>query len=147
MLSLTSVLLSAEYLYRVLKFNNCSIPDEVNEKQEGEKLTEAERQRKQPHLSLSQGLYMIRYHSFYPWHSHGDYTHLCNHKDQQMLPWVQEFKSVFVLLRNAPLLTSCRLINQVNQEPRRSPPVTFSVLAAVSLIFTRRPRRCPTWRS
>ncbi|XP_043980595.1 inositol oxygenase isoform X2 [Gambusia affinis] len=54
-----------EYLYRVIKFNNCSIPEE--------------------------GLYMIRFHSFYPWHSHGDYTHLCNHKDLQMLPWVKEF--------------------------------------------------------
>ncbi|XP_003967208.2 inositol oxygenase isoform X1 [Takifugu rubripes] len=54
-----------EYLYQVMKFNNCSIPEE--------------------------GLYMIRFHSFYPWHSHGDYTHLCNHKDLNMLPWVQEF--------------------------------------------------------
>ncbi|CAL1592315.1 unnamed protein product [Knipowitschia caucasica] len=54
-----------EYLYRVLKFNNCSIPDE--------------------------GLYMIRFHSFYPWHSHGDYFHLCNDRDLQMLPWVKEF--------------------------------------------------------
>ncbi|XP_015239501.1 PREDICTED: inositol oxygenase [Cyprinodon variegatus] len=54
-----------EYLYRVMKFNNCLIPEE--------------------------GLYMIRFHSFYPWHSHGDYTHLCNSKDLQMLPWVKEF--------------------------------------------------------
>ncbi|XP_020790398.1 inositol oxygenase isoform X2 [Boleophthalmus pectinirostris] len=54
-----------EYLYRVLKFNNCSIPEE--------------------------GLYMIRFHSFYPWHSHGDYFHLCSDKDLQMLPWVKEF--------------------------------------------------------
>lgn len=54
-----------EYLYRVLKFNNSSIPEE--------------------------GLYMIRFHSFYPWHSHGDYTHLCNDKDLKMLPWVNEF--------------------------------------------------------
>uniref|UniRef100_A0A3Q3LQS1 Inositol oxygenase n=1 Tax=Labrus bergylta TaxID=56723 RepID=A0A3Q3LQS1_9LABR len=54
-----------EYLYRVLKFNKCSIPEE--------------------------GLYMIRYHSFYPWHSHGDYKHLCDDKDLRMMPWVQEF--------------------------------------------------------
>lgn len=39
-----------------------------------------------------QGLYMIRFHSFYPWHSHGDYMHLCNDKDLKMLPWVKEFK-------------------------------------------------------
>ncbi|XP_037307854.1 inositol oxygenase isoform X3 [Pungitius pungitius] len=54
-----------EYLYRVLKFNNCSIPE--------------------------QGLYMIRFHSFYPWHTNGDYMHLCNDSDLRMLPWVQEF--------------------------------------------------------
>ncbi|XP_063304440.1 inositol oxygenase [Pelobates fuscus] len=54
-----------EYLYRVLKFNECSIPEE--------------------------GLYMIRFHSFYPWHTGGDYQHLCNEKDRKMLPWVQEF--------------------------------------------------------
>ncbi|XP_072291012.1 inositol oxygenase [Eucyclogobius newberryi] len=54
-----------EYLYQVLKFNKCSIPEE--------------------------GLYMIRFHSFYPWHSHNDYFHLCNNKDLQMLPWVKEF--------------------------------------------------------
>ncbi|KAG1935040.1 inositol oxygenase [Pimephales promelas] len=55
-----------EYLYQVMKFNKCTIPEE--------------------------GLYMIRYHSFYPWHSNGDYMHLCNEKDLQMLPWVKEFK-------------------------------------------------------
>lgn len=54
-----------EYLYRVMKFNNCSIPDE--------------------------GMYMIRFHSFYPWHSHSNYMNLCNDKDLEMLPWVQEF--------------------------------------------------------
>lgn len=39
-----------------------------------------------------QGMYMIRFHSFYPWHSHSNYMNLCNEKDLQMLPWVQEFK-------------------------------------------------------
>uniref|UniRef100_G3PHJ2 Inositol oxygenase n=1 Tax=Gasterosteus aculeatus aculeatus TaxID=481459 RepID=G3PHJ2_GASAC len=37
------------------------------------------------------GLYMIRFHSFYPWHTSGDYMHLCNANDLRMLPWVQEF--------------------------------------------------------
>ncbi|XP_048465928.1 inositol oxygenase [Rhincodon typus] len=54
-----------EYLYNVLKTNGCKLPEE--------------------------GLYMIRFHSFYPWHTEGDYTHLCNSKDLQMLPWVKEF--------------------------------------------------------
>ncbi|XP_018416258.1 PREDICTED: inositol oxygenase [Nanorana parkeri] len=54
-----------EYLYKVLKFNECTIPEE--------------------------GMYMIRFHSFYPWHTGGDYQHLCNEKDLKMLPWVREF--------------------------------------------------------
>lgn len=40
---------------------------------------------------------MIRFHSFYPWHTHGTYTHLCNDKDLQMLPWVKEFKYVLFI--------------------------------------------------
>jgi len=35
--------------------------------------------------------YMIRYHSFYPWHRHGAYEHLMNEQDREMLPWVQKF--------------------------------------------------------
>ncbi|CAG7724884.1 unnamed protein product, partial [Allacma fusca] len=54
-----------EYLYRVLKHNKCTIPDE--------------------------GLAMIRFHSFYPWHSGKDYMHLCTDKDLKMMEWVLEF--------------------------------------------------------
>ncbi|XP_057693927.1 inositol oxygenase [Corythoichthys intestinalis] len=54
-----------EYLYRVLQFNKCPLPKE--------------------------GLNMIRYHSFYPWHSQGDYMYLCDDNDLQMLPWVKAF--------------------------------------------------------
>ncbi|KAG9337306.1 hypothetical protein JZ751_028874 [Albula glossodonta] len=64
-----------EYLYRVMKFNKCTIPEE--------------------------GLYMIRFHSFYPWHSHGDYMHLCSEKDLSMLPWVKEFNK-FDLYTKSP---------------------------------------------
>lgn len=54
-----------EYLYRVLKHNNATLPEEA--------------------------LYMIRFHSFYPWHSGKDYFHLCDNKDMEMLPWIKEF--------------------------------------------------------
>lgn len=54
-----------EYMYQVLKHNKTTLPEEA--------------------------LYMIRFHSFYPWHAGGDYTHLCNEKDYKMLPWVHEF--------------------------------------------------------
>lgn len=54
-----------EYLYRVLKHNNTTLPE--------------------------QALYMIRFHSFYPWHTEKDYTYLCDKTDMEMLPWVLEF--------------------------------------------------------
>ncbi|HSY91325.1 MAG TPA: inositol oxygenase family protein [Candidatus Binatus sp.] len=38
-----------------------------------------------------EALYMLRFHSFYPWHRHGAYTHLMNDKDAVMLEWVKKF--------------------------------------------------------
>lgn len=54
-----------EYMYRLLIHNKCKIPEE--------------------------GLYMIRYHSFYPWHRSGAYDYLCSNKDREMMKWVNEF--------------------------------------------------------
>ncbi|EKM75324.1 hypothetical protein AGABI1DRAFT_123262 [Agaricus bisporus var. burnettii JB137-S8] len=53
-----------EYLYQVLK-DQCTLPPE--------------------------GLAMIRYHSFYPWHREGAYEHLCNENDKKLLAAVQAF--------------------------------------------------------
>lgn len=55
-----------EYLYRVLKHNKSTLPEEA--------------------------LYIIKYHSFYPWHTSGDYSHLANEKDEKMKTWVNIFK-------------------------------------------------------
>ncbi|HEX4122413.1 MAG TPA: inositol oxygenase family protein [Verrucomicrobiae bacterium] len=38
-----------------------------------------------------EALYMLRYHSFYPWHREGEYNELTNARDREMLPWVQKF--------------------------------------------------------
>jgi inositol oxygenase len=38
-----------------------------------------------------EALYMIRYHSFYPGHREGEYTHLMNSQDEQMFDWVRKF--------------------------------------------------------
>ena len=54
-----------EYMYQVLAGNNTTLPYEA--------------------------LFIIRYHSFYPWHTAGGYDHLCNDKDREMLRWVKEF--------------------------------------------------------
>ncbi|KAI0036423.1 inositol oxygenase [Vararia minispora EC-137] len=53
-----------EYLYHVLK-DQSSLPEE--------------------------GLAMIRYHSFYPWHREGAYAHLTNDKDRAALAAVRAF--------------------------------------------------------
>lgn len=38
-----------------------------------------------------EALYMVRYHSFYSWHREGDYEHLTNAQDREMLKWVKAF--------------------------------------------------------
>ncbi len=38
-----------------------------------------------------EGLYMLRYHSFYPWHREGEYGHLLNDQDRKHLKDVQAF--------------------------------------------------------
>ena len=55
-----------EYLYQMLKHNKTTIPRE--------------------------GLNMIRFHSFYPWHSSGDYAHLTKPEDEEIKKWVLLFK-------------------------------------------------------
>ncbi len=55
-----------EYLYQVLKHSDCQLPEEA--------------------------LFVIRYHSFYPWHSHGAYDYLASEKDGQLLKFVQTFQ-------------------------------------------------------
>jgi inositol oxygenase len=55
-----------EYLYQVLKnHSKCRLPAEA--------------------------LYMIRYHSFYPWHTGGDYAHLASEYDKKMLSKIHLF--------------------------------------------------------
>ena len=38
-----------------------------------------------------EGLYMIRYHSFYPAHQEGEYEYLMDDHDREMFRWVREF--------------------------------------------------------
>lgn len=38
-----------------------------------------------------EGLYMLRYHSFYPWHRENEYDHLCNERDRALLAAVRAF--------------------------------------------------------
>ncbi|KAK2181731.1 hypothetical protein NP493_383g01039 [Ridgeia piscesae] len=55
-----------EYMYRVLRNHaTCRLPEE--------------------------GLYVIRFHSFYPYHTSGDYTYLCDNNDTEQLEWLNRF--------------------------------------------------------
>ena len=38
-----------------------------------------------------EGLYMLRYHSFYPWHRESEYGHLLDKQDRENLKWVNAF--------------------------------------------------------
>ena len=42
-------------------------------------------------VSASEGLAMLRFHSFYPWHREGCYDYLLNDHDRAMLPSVLRF--------------------------------------------------------
>ena len=44
----------------------------------------------QPYLA-DEAIYMLRFHSFYAWHSRGAYHYLQNEKDKAMLEWVRKF--------------------------------------------------------
>jgi len=66
-----------EYLYRVLVNHGATIPEE--------------------------GLAMIKYHSFYPWHTGGDYDYLTNEKDSKMMEWVREFNKFDLYTKSTKL--------------------------------------------
>jgi inositol oxygenase len=55
-----------EYLYQVLKESSTTLPN--------------------------QALYVVRFHSFYPWHQDGEYSVLASSKDWEMLPLLKEFQ-------------------------------------------------------
>jgi len=66
------------YLYHVLKnHSKCSLPEA--------------------------GLKIILLHSFYPWHTGGDYMHLCNEDDFKVLPLIREFNKFDLYTKSAPV--------------------------------------------
>lgn len=89
-----------EYMYQVLKHNKSTLPQHA--------------------------LNIIRFHSFYPWHSSGDYEHLMKPEDEETKKWVLTFKWVtfprdfngsvkrFDYLSPQPL----RLVHEINEGSR-----------------------------
>ena len=47
-----------------------------------------------------EGLYMLRYHSFYAWHREGAYEYLLDDHDKAMLPWVKLFNPYDLYSKN-----------------------------------------------
>ena len=47
-----------------------------------------------------EGLYMLRYHSFYSWHREGEYGHLLDDHDRAMLKWVSLFNPYDLYSKN-----------------------------------------------
>ena len=71
-----------EYMFHCLKRNGCSIPEE--------------------------GLNMIRFHSFYPWHDQGAYQNLTTEYDETVTKtWVKEFNK-FDLYSKGDATPDCR---------------------------------------
>lgn len=56
-----------EYLFHVITQSGCVLPEPAQ--------------------------YMIRYHSFYPWHREEEYQYLLDDRDRQMLSWVRKFNT------------------------------------------------------
>ena len=49
-----------------------------------------------------EALYMLRYHSFYPWHKENEYDHLTNETDRAMVKWVRAFNRYDLYSKGAP---------------------------------------------
>lgn len=47
-----------------------------------------------------EGLYMLRYHSFYAWHREGQYEYLLDEQDKKMLKWVNLFNPYDLYSKN-----------------------------------------------
>lgn len=52
------------------------------------------------HYIPEEGLYMLRYHSFYSWHREGAYEYLLDDHDKAMLPWVKLFNPYDLYSKN-----------------------------------------------
>jgi inositol oxygenase len=80
-----------EYLYHVLRNSSCTLP--------------------------AIALDVIRYHSFYPWHTGGCYQHLTTKEDQEkVLPWVKEFNK-FDLYSKSDEVPDCQKLWKEYYEP------------------------------
>lgn len=62
-----------------------------------------------------QGLYMLRYHSFYAWHREGEYSYLLDDHDREMLKWVKLFNP-YDLYTKSPEVPDWQVLRPYYQE-------------------------------
>ena len=91
-----------EYLFQMLKYNEATIPVE--------------------------GMYMIRYHSLYPWHKENEYQEICDNKDFEMLPWVKLFNKY-------DLYTKCETQYSIEELKDYYTPIIKKYLNKLELYF------------
>jgi inositol oxygenase len=69
-----------EYLYQVLKHNQCPLPEEA--------------------------LYIIRFHSLYSYHKNDEYQYLTNKKDKEMFKWLKLFNQYDLYTKSDQIILS-----------------------------------------
>ena len=95
-----------------------------------------------------ESLYMLRYHSFYPWHKHGAYDHLCNEKDRSMLEWVLKFNQYDPVLEGPHQAESRAAEALLRRLVRRVPAAHDGVVIhRVEVARTSLPHFRPAWVS
>ena len=59
----------------------------------------------QPNVLPQAGRVMIRYHSFYPWHTGGSYSRLLSPGDEQYLEWIRDFNQYDLYTKSSKTYT------------------------------------------
>lgn len=60
------------------------------------------------------GLWAVRFHSCYPWHTGGDYSHLARPGDKDIMDWVKEFNK-FDLYTKSPVVPDIQALTPYYQ--------------------------------
>jgi inositol oxygenase len=87
-----------EYMYRVLSSFVANTTFELNENIDID--------------ALDKILYVIRWHSLYPWHSRGSYDQFANDKDWKMLEYLQQFSKYDLYTKSS---TKCEVTTDIRQ--------------------------------
>lgn len=74
------------------------------------------------------GMIMIRYHSFYPWHTGGSYSQFTNEKDAQYKDWIRDFNQY-------DLYTKSQKIHQLEEVREYYEPIAEKYLGAGPIYF------------